>query len=572
MKRLFTFFLIILVIVSVFSINAGALPSVPANAVMKIGVEYDNNMHFYSKIKNEKSWPYEFGYIDSNRNFVKLYETFSDEYYISIVEDKTFYHDTVKGLIGENSSDGDKLIYNAHLESDNSYSFYWDVKNKVTEFRNKGINCFPAYVNGVFKIRFGNYSSINSASSDKSNMQSKTGLTLSAVGYGGSTVTVYDMKNDRIMYEHSDLKTFAFRTVQKSGDESVIIKYNTHISPSSTRKYRGAFTYERINGGAFKIISVCSMQDYLKGVVPNEMSPSWPLEALKAQAISARNLAVNSYVKSRHSGYDFDMCDTTHCQAYYGCDRESSNTADAVDQTYGQVLTYNDQIAQIYYYASNGGYSESAHNAWGGSDYPYLQPVPDDMEDEYLGEVYKTKWTNTATPSQISESLRKKGYDISGTIKNLSVLQTTNPAGNVYEISVVDGNGKETKIKNTDKVRIALSDYVKSPRFKLIKSAGVYLKSGRKQAAGFSGTSLYALTDKGTNYVDYGNTALKAIDGDKQVKDVSSFDTTYTFDGSGWGHNVGMSQHGAYGRAKAGHTCRQILEYYFKGTKIQTLK
>ncbi len=572
MKRFLAFLLCVIIFISVISFNTSALPSVPANPTMKIGIEYNNNMHFYSKIKNEKSWPYEFGYIDSNRNFVKLYETFSDEYYISIVEDKTFYHDTVKGLIGEKSSDGDKLIYNVHLQSSNSYSSYTDAKNKVKEFRNKGISCFPSYVNGAWKIRFGNYSSVTNANNDKSNMQSKTGLTLTAFGNDGNTVTVYDMKNDRIMFEHSDSKTFAFRTVKKDGDESIIIKYNTHISPTSTRKFRGAFTYRRINGGAFEIISVVSMQDYLKGVVPNEMSPSWPLEALKAQAITARNLAANSYLSSRHSSYSFDMCDTTHCQAYYGCAKESENTVKAVDQTYGQVLTYNDEIAKIYYYASNGGYSESSKNAWGGTDYPYLQPVPDDMEDEYLGKVYETKWTTTATPAQISTSLRNRGYDIHGTIKNLSILQTTNPAGNVYEISVIDGNNKETKIKTTDKVRLALSDYVKSPRFKLLKSPGVFLQSSREQSAGFIGSKMYALTDSGAKYIDYGNVKLKAIDGDGKVKEVSSFETTYTFDGSGWGHNVGMSQHGAYGRAKAGHTCAQILEYYFKGTSIKTLK
>lgn len=572
MKRIVSFLITATMIVSALSINASALPNVSPNETLKIGIEYKNNRHFYSKIKNEKSWPYEFGYIDKDRNFVKLYETFSDEYYMSIVEDKTFYHDTKKGLIGENSSDGDKKIYNAHLESDNSYNWFWEAKNAVKSFREKGISCFPAYVSGKYKIRFGNYPSIDDAANDRENMKSKTGLSLSAVGYGGSTVTVYDMKNDRIMYEHSDLKTFAFRTIQKDGEESMIIKYNTHISPSSKRKYNCAFTYKRIDGGAFEIISVVDMQNYLRGVVPNEMSPSWPIEALKAQAISARNLGINSYMKPRHRGYDFDLCDTPHCQAYFGCDRESENTKKAVDQTYGQVLTYGDKIAQIYYYASNGGYSESAHNAWGGDDLPYLQAVPDDMEDERLGEIYGTKWTKIATPSEISESLRRKGYDISGTIKNLSILQTTNPAGNVYEISVIDGKGKETKIKNTDKVRIALSDYVKSPRFKLKKSAGVFLKSGEDSASGFSGNNLYALTDKGANYIDYGNSSLKAIDGDGKIRDVSSFDTTYTFDGSGWGHNVGMSQHGACGRAKAGQTCQQIMEYYFKGTKIQTLK
>ena len=78
------------------------------------------------------------------------------------------------------------------------------------------------------------------------------------------------------------------------------------------------------------------LEDYIKGVVPYEMSPSWHKEALKAQAVCARSYADGQ--KERHKNNGFDVCSTTHCQVYHGIGRATANSNAAVEETRGQYL------------------------------------------------------------------------------------------------------------------------------------------------------------------------------------------------------------------------------------------
>ena len=89
-------------------------------------------------------------------------------------------------------------------------------------------------------------------------------------------------------------------------------------------RYYGGFRYERINGGNLTVVNIVDMETYIKGVVPYEMSNSWPLEALKAQAICARSYAYNNILQNKHKSYHFDVCNTTDCPVYCGAGSNSS--------------------------------------------------------------------------------------------------------------------------------------------------------------------------------------------------------------------------------------------------------
>ncbi|NLB91202.1 MAG: SpoIID/LytB domain-containing protein [Clostridiales bacterium] len=121
------------------------------------------------------------------------------------------------------------------------------------------------------------------------------------------------------------------------------------------------------------------VEDYLLGVVPYEMSDSFPLEALKAQAIAARTYALNKINPER----SYDLVDTTNDQVFMGNSYAHSNAAQAVQETAGLYGMYQGTMANCYYTASNGGQTELASHVWGGEDSGYLimQDDPYDYEN-----------------------------------------------------------------------------------------------------------------------------------------------------------------------------------------------
>ena len=123
--------------------------------------------------------------------------------------------------------------------------------------------------------------------------------------------------------------------------------------------------------GKLTIINDIDLENYIKGVVPVEMSPSWEYEALKAQAIAARSFALANLGKQSRNGYD--LKDNTEDQAYGGVSAETKITNKAVEETEGLVLTYDMKIISAYYFASAGGMT---NNSIWGADVPYVRAVP----------------------------------------------------------------------------------------------------------------------------------------------------------------------------------------------------
>ena len=136
-------------------------------------------------------------------------------------------------------------------------------------------------------------------------------------------------------------------------------------------------------GGKLRCLLTIGVEDYLKGVVAYEMSDSFPLEALKAQAVAARTYAMSR--KAARTGEDYDVTDTTSDQVYKGYIADYENVVRAVEETAGIVGTYNGKYAVCYYTASNGGQVATPGQIWGGDgDYGYIEQKDDpyDLENE----------------------------------------------------------------------------------------------------------------------------------------------------------------------------------------------
>ena len=154
------------------------------------------------------------------------------------------------------------------------------------------------------------------------------------------------------------------------GTDSLVLRPDKEGFVSTKGKwYRGKLAV-KIQNGKLTVINDIDLEDYLRGVVPSEMPPSWEFEALKAQAIAARSYALANLGKQAKYGYD--LKDNTEDQAYGGASAETNRTNKAVEDTLGLVLTYDMKIISAYYSASAGGMTNT--NAWG-SNLPYLHSV-----------------------------------------------------------------------------------------------------------------------------------------------------------------------------------------------------
>ncbi|PWK08972.1 SpoIID/LytB domain-containing protein [Tumebacillus permanentifrigoris] len=151
----------------------------------------------------------------------------------------------------------------------------------------------------------------------------------------------------------------------------------TKVFEKSNREYRGAILVQGYNKKP-NVINYVSLDDYLYGVLPQEMSTGWPLEALKAQAVAAR-----TYAARRIGGNKWgtaDLSDDVWDQAYRGFSREASDTNAAVDGTQGQVLTYNGSLIEALFSSNNGGHNGDVKEIWGSSGYPYLTAVDGEFD------------------------------------------------------------------------------------------------------------------------------------------------------------------------------------------------
>ena len=165
--------------------------------------------------------------------------------------------------------------------------------------------------------------------------------------------------------------------------------------------YRGILIIQNKNK-KLTVINDLDLEDYIRGVVPAEMPPSWELEALKAQAIAARSYALANLGKRAKFGYD--LKDTSEDQAYGGASAETERTNKAVQDTQGLVLTYNMKVVPAYYTASAGGKTVNASVVWG-NDLPFIRSVP-----SYDDEIGK-KGHGVGMSQHGANNLAKQGYN-----------------------------------------------------------------------------------------------------------------------------------------------------------------
>jgi len=254
------------------------------------------------------------------------------------------------------------------------------------------------------------------------------------------------------------------------------------------------------------VVNELPLEDYLVGLINCEVSSSWPIEAVKAQAVIARTFAI--YRKNLRKNAPYHMESSTLDQVYDGCEIEDSRAKRAVSETSGEVLTYNGAIIQAFYHSNCGGKTEASENVWGIS-LPYLKGVT----CEYCLGNSTSKWEQRLELKNVEDKLRAAGFKVSDVTDIRPGIR--NNRGRLKNIMVVSAQGNVTL--TGDQFRKVLG-------YSVIKS---------------------------TNF------SVKIADG------------IAVFNGTGYGHGVGLCQWGAKQRALNGFDYIEILSYYYPGTKLE---
>ena len=538
---------LLLAIFLIFSMVA--VPSAAASyETLKIGLYYGTNALSAANLQNvsEQATGYQLGYYDTNRNFVPLYST--NETYITVIKDKNMYIGDGKVYYDSLPSSYHTVIGAYHLQLDTVASSLDEAHALISTLSNAGLPAFVAYTAEGYRVRVGNYTSSVEAAAIAPQVSAAVGLTASAVGESRSCYTVTVTETNTILFEFD------------MGGQALGIEPNSDETWFKNQTYYGGFEYRRASGDDITVVNVVSMDDYIKGVIPYEMSPSWPIEALKAQALCAKSYAVTCIGK--HNSQGFDLCNTTDCQVYYGTKTATDNSDSAVEAVSGLYVLYNGEVAETYYHASSGGWTEDAKNIWG-TDIPYLKAV----EDTYLTEL--RPYSFSITLSEVTSILQGKNYDVAN-ITDFYVSEFT-PAGNVREITFVQSNG-ETLVFSGERARTCLNTSsstkrINSHRYTVSTDAQLYVNGTvPDKAIG----QYYAIGGDGSTSVLSGS-QLYAVNGNKTTSQIDmsgSGSGQYVISGTGSGHNIGMSQCGARDMANQGFTYDQIIQFYFTGVQV----
>ena len=299
----------------------------------------------------------------------------------------------------------------------------------------------------------------------------------------------------------SDLKN---NSIEIRGEK---VKLQNLICTINGKKYFGGVRLDKKNN-SLTVINIAPIEEYLRGVVPIEMSPSFHVEALKAQVVAARSYTLKN--RNRHSADGYELCASNHCQFYGGVDSASPVTDKIISETRGTVLFHGGKIVDTNFHTDSGGMTESVAEVWGTAA-PHLQPVE---ELEKHTQAWKLEFAVNDFSSRFGGSF--------GKLKSIKL----------------------------------------SP-LKIGKSAADRSTSGRVKTAQIVGS-------KKTLQVT-GNELRSKFSLPSTLFDMKISGGNVIFEGYGRGHGVGMSQYGANAYAKNGWDYEKILKHYYRGTNLKKL-
>lgn len=325
--------------------------------------------------------------------------------------------------------------------------------------------------------------------------------------------------------EFNQHKKFKLRCDSSRSDGEIVIKsLGRFRAPLEFRSMNGFLfvggrPYRRLlrvfaKGNECVVINVGPLERYIAGVVAKEMHPDWPMEALKAQAIAARSYAIANMKRPRSSQYD--VVSTTMDQVFRGASGEDSRTLLAARATRGMVLRAKGKVMRAYYHSHCGGRTEIPKNVWGRSEPEFISVA---CPYHKLRQP-QTVWRKELPKALIQKKLESLATVLPQSFRDLANLQVTKSfnSNRVATVTMADTRGNSLELEASYFRRIIGNRLLKSTKFRI-------------------------------------------IDHQKSIE----------FEGSGFGHGVGLCQYGTKEMATQGKNFREILKHYYPLASLRKL-
>lgn len=360
----------------------------------------------------------------------------------------------------------------------------------------------------------------------------------------GETVTI----------KPGDSRVASGRLTFRSANEGGMITVHSLERAQGMPVYPGHMEITEESDGLL-LLNEVDLEEYLKRVTPSEMPPTYELEALKAQAVCARTYAWRQIQGNAYSTYGAHVDDSTNFQVYNNT-LTFDSTDTAVNETFGQLLEYNGDPIEAFYYSTSDGHGTDG-SVWGAdaSNTPYLRAVTinnrakkldltsneafesfikDENTDAYDSDFPMFRWNTKTTSTILDEKI--------GGVGRITGLTITSRGAGGYAktLKVVGTEGSKT-FSGQSRIRSILGN--------------VSLVYNRKDGSTSMG---WDTLPSGFIYIENNGTDENQV-------------TTFTIYGGGFGHGVGMSQNGAQGMAKQGKTCQEILKFFYDGCGLMDI-
>ena len=597
-----------------------------------VGIRYGTSAYQLHSVTSPNGFIIgESGITRDKHTFTPLYELKETDIAAVIDTNLTVGYESCE--IAKSESETDIGGYNVELAlpAGTSEINIWDLLGDLGDVFADFEQVFPAYSNGKKTIRVGAFPNYASASSAAGAIAAVLdGFIISVASPSSASVAFLNSDYDTVLFEYSgsEDRCVGIAALQKTYSEYSYLYYSR-----TSYLYDGIFCFKRsITDGTegLSMINLVDMQSYVEGVLPYEVSSTWPAECLKAFSIMVRSFAMAN-LNRHYNAYGFDICASNCCQVYQGRKLVTDSVVDAVSATAGMILVYGDDIVNAAYSSSQGGYSVAAQYVWGGTlGYMVNQPTP---WEDYC-DVRNGLWEREISQKELATAFKNAGYN---SIKGSKIVdisyETADDSPYLYSFTGTDEKGNSATVTRTARVKSLFGSKVNSANFRIAKGELTYtytdvisnrivnldgnyageLTIYTSQGEAKKDVSLLNFfTDLGRALSDVsGALFIKTKDGTATLTDagvdipvsttpdengrytvVSNFGNflvvsevqditktvtasdpnSYVIVGMGSGHGVGASQYGTLHLAKAGATYDQIVRAYYIGTEIVNIK
>ena len=299
---------------------------------------------------------------------------------------------------------------------------------------------------------------------------------------------------------------------------------------SGSRQYRGNMIIKG-EGDKFTLINQVELTPYLISVVPSEIYASWPMEALKAQAVAARSYTLSNL--GRHSSEGYDLCDSVHCAAYNGIGSEHQRTTEAVLSTQGESAVFEGKVIEAVFSSNSGGFTERSDQIWS-ADLPYLRGSNQMKNEDYdfpLAPLELKQWLEDS-PESYSKDYGSSNYRWQLRVP-AEVIEYRSELNKITKIEV------NQRAQGGTITSLSLYDEQQEKRYSVSQI--------RRVLGGLKSSRFYF-----ASHFDQ-NGYLKEL---------------YIY-GSGWGHNLGLDQSASAGMGAAGWNYKEIIKHFYPGVEIK---